>query len=132
MPFHNYQKAGSSDFDSDEAYEINPTVYANQIIRGIIEAPTKALENNKPFDEGLYVYTLGVENLELLCRANHWIGRDGDTYEKELTDKINKIIKEIEAEKVMARKDAKISKIKFELLLTRILDTRMKEGNLPV
>lgn len=122
----------SSDFESDDAYEINPTKYANQIIQGIIDAPIKALENGKQFDEGLYAYTLGVENLELLCRANKWIGGDGDNYDASLKEKLLKIKTELDNEKVVARRDAKISKIKYELLLTRILDTRMKEGSLKV
>lgn len=133
MGWGNYGKGNSgTDIESEDAYEINPTVYANQIIKGIIEAPIKALEGGKPFDEGLYSYTLGVENLELLCRANHWIGGEHDTYDEDLKKKVLEMKADLDKENVMARKDAKISKIKFELLLTRILDTRMKEGKLKV
>lgn len=133
MAWGNYGKTNqSTDFESDDAYEINPTKYANQIIQGIIDAPIKALENGKPFDEGLYAYTLGVENLELLCRANNWVGGPGDNYKVELKAKLDEIKTELDNEKVLARRDAKISKIKYELLLTRILETRMKEGNLKV
>lgn len=134
MAWNNYNKQGATGegFEADDAYEINPTLYANRIIQGIIDAPLKALEGNKPFDEGLFSYTLGVETLELLCRANHWIGGEGDQYDTKLKEKIALMKSELDAEKVYARRDAKISKIKFELLLTRILDTRMKEGDIKV
>lgn len=129
MAWNNYGKGNQGmDFESDDAYEINPTKYANSIIQGIIDAPVKALENNKSFDEGLMAYTLGVENLELLCRANKWINGPGDDYEVKLKEKKLEIQKDLDAEKVLPRRDAKISKIKFELLFSRILDTRMKEG----
>lgn len=132
MAWNNSNRTAISDVEIEDSFEINPSVYANRIIGGVIDAPIKALEGNKTFNEGLYAYVMGIQTLELLCRANLWIGGVGDDYDKILVERIASIKTEIDAEKIPVRRDAKISKIKFELLLQRILETRTKEAAMRV
>lgn len=134
MAFNKYNQPQQNNFlDVDaEDFEINPHRYANKIIDGIIEAPIKALENNKSFDDGLMGYTIYVEMLETLARANHWIGNEKDNYQELVSKKLAEEKANLDAEKNMIRKDAKISKIKFEFLLEKILNTRAKEKDVIV
>lgn len=134
MAFNKYNQPQQNNFlDVDaEDFEINPHRYANKIIDGIIEAPIKALENNKSFDDGLMAYTIYVEMLETLARANHWIGNAKDDYQELVTKKLAEEKVNLDFEKIMVRKDAKISKIKFEFLLEKILNTRAKEKDVIV
>lgn len=134
MAFNKYNQPQQNNFlDVDaEDFEINPHRYANKIIDGIIEAPIKALENNKSFDDGLMAYTIYVEMLETLARANHWIGNVKDDYQEQLSKKLEEQKGTLDAEKNVIRKDSKISKIKFELLMEKILNTRAKEKDVIV
>lgn len=126
MPWPN-QKQNQSWGTEKEEYDVDPATYADYLIKQIITSLSDAIQSGKTMEQGYTLYAVNVDMLELLCRANKWLG---DDYENNVINKITELGLKKEDYERDPRTTLRIAKVKFSILLNEIFSSRMKDEEL--
>jgi len=123
----NQQQSNNNWGNEKEEYEVDPNVYADELIRRIITSLSDTIQAGKDISQGYALYSLNVDMLELICKSNKWLGNE---YQKSIDTQWEKAGLKKEDYGKDPKTDLRFSKIKFGILLEEIFSSRMRDEEL--